>query len=150
MIRLSFYDGNGFDFMQTLALEGYSGYTFLIFIYMLLSAVVILNGLIGIFGGAFVSAVDDSPSSSANSGPETTTNNQSQAKTFLTPAKPAVPPNVVIPMKKNSPTPPGSEHHNPVQQEVIEVMRAMREEMIALKTTVLTLHDEVRRVHAKN
>eukprot|EP01040_Poterioochromonas_malhamensis_P010087 gene10087-10965_t len=152
MIRLSFYDGNGFDFMQTLALEGYSGYTFLIFVYMLLSAVVILNGLIGIFGGAFVSAVDDSPSS--NSDPDTLTNNRSQGRTFLTPAKPSAPPKHIFPrMKKYASVLPGfqdNELFQPVQDEVMEVMRAMRDEMISLKTTVMTLHEEVRRVHAKN
>lgn len=119
---------------------------------MLLSAVVILNGLIGIFGGAFVSAVDDSPSS--NSDPDTLTNNRSQGRTFLTPAKPSAPPKHIFPrMKKYASVLPGfqdNELFHPVQDEVIEVMRAMRDEMISLKTTVMTLHEEVRRVHAKN
>jgi hypothetical protein len=59
MIRLSFYDGNGFDFVQTLAAHGFSGYTVLCFIYMILSSIILLNGLIGIFGNAFSGAEDN-------------------------------------------------------------------------------------------
>lgn len=63
IIRLSFYDGNGFDFLQTLAMQGHGGYCTLLFVYMFMSAIVILNGLVGIFGNAFVSAVDDNDNS---------------------------------------------------------------------------------------
>jgi hypothetical protein len=59
MIRLSFYDGNGFDFVQTLAAHGFSGYTVLCFVYMILSSIILLNGLIGIFGNAFSGAEEN-------------------------------------------------------------------------------------------
>eukprot|EP01035_Chromulina_nebulosa_P019582 gene19582-25485_t len=53
MLRLSFYDGTGFDYMNALVDQGYSGFAFLIIIYMCFSAMILLNGLIGIFGIAF-------------------------------------------------------------------------------------------------
>jgi len=53
MLRLAFYDGTGFDFMQTTMNSGAHGYTFVLFLYLIASAIILLNGLIGIFGNAF-------------------------------------------------------------------------------------------------
>jgi hypothetical protein len=82
MVRLSFYDGNGFDWLQALVTTGYGGYALICFLYMIASAIVLLNGLIGIFGGAFSVADDErklvemSNSNNTNSttNPETATN----------------------------------------------------------------------------
>jgi len=59
MLRLTFWDGSGFDFLKSVMDYGDQGLVTLLVIYMCVSAMVLLNGLIGIFGGAFVSATDD-------------------------------------------------------------------------------------------
>lgn len=55
MIRLSFYDGVGFDYMQTVILSGIGGgfYGGLLIIYMLVTGVIIIKGLKGIFCATF-------------------------------------------------------------------------------------------------
>lgn len=58
LMRLTFYDGTGFDFAYTLT----SKHRFLFFlaiVYMCLTSFGILNGLVGIFGTAFAAASDD-------------------------------------------------------------------------------------------
>ena len=58
MMRLTFYDGTGFDFTYSLT----SKHRFLFFlciVYMCLTSFGILNGLVGIFGTAFSAASDD-------------------------------------------------------------------------------------------
>jgi len=59
MLRLTFFDGSGFDFVKSLMDVGSSGLVVLLIIYMCISALVLLNGLIGIFGGTFVAATED-------------------------------------------------------------------------------------------
>jgi len=60
MLRLTFWDGSGFDFLLSLMdVDGNGGLVSLLFLYMCISAMVLLNGLIGIFGGAFASATDE-------------------------------------------------------------------------------------------
>ena len=46
-------DGNGFGYFQYLATHGYAGYALLLLVYVIGSAILLLNGLIGIFGDAF-------------------------------------------------------------------------------------------------
>jgi hypothetical protein len=53
MLRLSFYDGTGFDYLSAMISTGDSGYATLLIFYMVLSSIMLLNGLIGIFGSAF-------------------------------------------------------------------------------------------------
>jgi len=53
MLRLTFWDGSGFDFLKSIIDNHSIGLAILLFIYMCFSAMVLLNGLIGIFGGAF-------------------------------------------------------------------------------------------------
>jgi hypothetical protein len=53
MLRLSFYDGTGFDYLSAMISTGDSGYATLLIFYMILSSIMLLNGLIGIFGSAF-------------------------------------------------------------------------------------------------
>jgi len=61
MLRLTFWDGSGFDFVKSLIDVGnQKGLVTLLIIYMCTSAMVLLNGLIGIFGGAFSAATEDS------------------------------------------------------------------------------------------
>ena len=69
MIRLSFYDGNGFDFLTAVIQSNQGGLAFLLFLYLILTAIILLNGLIGIFGNAF-SDDDDEEDETVN----TTTN----------------------------------------------------------------------------
>ena len=61
MLRLSFYDGTGFDYLTSLAQDkthGNShGYTVLLILFTIWTTIIILNGLIGIFGSAF--SLDD-------------------------------------------------------------------------------------------
>jgi len=56
MLRLTFFDGSGFDFLKSIMDYGNGGWAFLLILYMIFSALVLLNGLIGIFGGAFSEA----------------------------------------------------------------------------------------------
>jgi len=59
MLRLSFFDGSGFDFLKSVIDYGNGGWVALLILYMCISAFVLLNGLIGIFGGAFASAMEE-------------------------------------------------------------------------------------------
>lgn len=55
MMRLSLYDGTGFDFLWAVIADGSGGLGFLLIAYMCLAAMILLNGLIGVFGSAFTS-----------------------------------------------------------------------------------------------
>ncbi len=59
MLRLTFFDGSGFDFVLSVMDFGDGGLAVLLILYMCLSAFVLLNGLIGIFGSAFASAIEE-------------------------------------------------------------------------------------------
>jgi len=59
MLRLTFWDGSGFDFLKSVMDYGDQGLVTLLIFYMCFSAMVLLNGLIGIFGGAFASATEE-------------------------------------------------------------------------------------------
>jgi len=54
LLRISFYDGNGFDFMTNLANSPNPALFALSLLYLCLSGILLFNGLIGIYGGAFV------------------------------------------------------------------------------------------------
>ena len=61
LLRLSFYDGNGFDYMSAMLLSDQRhnrGYAALLIFYMLITSIMLLNGLIGIFGSAFIEDED--------------------------------------------------------------------------------------------
>jgi len=51
---MCFYDGNGFDFMTNLANSPNPALFALALLYMCLGGILLFNGLIGIYGGAFV------------------------------------------------------------------------------------------------
>lgn len=56
MLRLALYDGTGLDFMQAVSEEGTSAsfmYSILLMAYLIITAIILLSGLIGIFGQAF-------------------------------------------------------------------------------------------------
>lgn len=53
MIRLSLYDQDGFNYVFSLFDTKYRALTVLLIIYMCITAMIFLNGLIGIFGDAF-------------------------------------------------------------------------------------------------
>jgi hypothetical protein len=55
MLRLTFYDGDGFDFIKSLMDANEDGLAFCLFIYMCATSLILINGLIGIFGTAFSS-----------------------------------------------------------------------------------------------
>jgi len=59
MMRLTFWDGSGFDFLKSVMDYGDQGLVTLLILYMCISAMVLLNGLIGIFGDAFSGATED-------------------------------------------------------------------------------------------
>jgi len=59
MLRLTFWDGSGFDFLKSVMDYGAGGWVLMLVLYMCFSAMVLLNGLIGIFGGAFQSATEE-------------------------------------------------------------------------------------------
>jgi len=54
LMRLCFYDGNGFDFMTNMANSPDPALFALMLLYMCLGGILLFNGLIGIYGGAFV------------------------------------------------------------------------------------------------
>jgi hypothetical protein len=68
MLRISFYDGNGFDFIAHLMDSGHEFLASLLFCYLCISSIILINGLIGIFGSAF-SNIASELSSSDNSSP---------------------------------------------------------------------------------
>jgi Ion transport protein len=74
MMRLSFWDGSGFDYLLSLMNANKRALVFLLVAYMCLSAMVLLNGLIGIFASAFQAATaddddaDDASKSDADNG----------------------------------------------------------------------------------
>jgi hypothetical protein len=55
LLRLTFYDGTGFDFLQSVIDNGNSGWAVGLILYMCVTGMILLNGLIGIFGHAFIS-----------------------------------------------------------------------------------------------
>jgi hypothetical protein len=59
MLRLTFWDGSGFDYLLSVMNYGDGGDVTLLILYMCFSAMVLLNGLIGIFGGAFQEATKE-------------------------------------------------------------------------------------------
>lgn len=69
-LRFAFYDGNGFDFMTNMKNSGVMGISELAMLYMLVCGIIIFNGLIQVFGGAFSHAGSDSDSDSESSGDE--------------------------------------------------------------------------------
>jgi len=62
MLRLTFFDGSGFDFLKSIMDDNQPGLVTLLVLYMCVSALVLLNGLIGIFGGTFASATEEGSS----------------------------------------------------------------------------------------
>ena len=52
-MRLSLYDGNGLDLLQFSATENYTGVAVMLYLYMILSAIILLNALLGIFSSSF-------------------------------------------------------------------------------------------------
>ena len=59
LLRLSFYDGTGFDFLGYTFASGNVLLSILLLVYMVFGAMILLNGLIGIFGSAFADAGAD-------------------------------------------------------------------------------------------
>ena len=53
MMRLTFYDEKGFDFVKVMFDVKYNALVALLILYMCITAMIFLNGLIGIFGDAF-------------------------------------------------------------------------------------------------
>ena len=59
MIRLVFYDGTGFDYLNALVDDSNNaGYILLLFVYVIFNGIVLINGLIGIFGNTFTTQDD--------------------------------------------------------------------------------------------
>lgn len=65
LMRLTFYDGDAFNFVYTLT-TNHKFLFFLCIVYMCLTSFGILNGLVGIFGTAFAQASDDAFNDHAN------------------------------------------------------------------------------------
>jgi len=59
MMRLTFWDGSGFDFVKSLIDADLGWHAILAIIYMCISAFVLLNGLIAVFGAAFSKVADE-------------------------------------------------------------------------------------------
>jgi hypothetical protein len=53
MMRLSLYDGTGFDYLTAIIQAELPGLAVLLIAYMCFNAMILLNGLIGVFGSAF-------------------------------------------------------------------------------------------------
>jgi hypothetical protein len=53
MMRLTFYDGTGFDYAYELSAQGHKFLFILVMIYLCVTSFGILNGLVGLFGTAF-------------------------------------------------------------------------------------------------
>jgi len=72
LMRLAFYDGTGFDYL-TAVINNNGGYGALLIFYMVGTAIILLNGLIGIFGDSFSAQEeeDENDKKSVSSGDET-------------------------------------------------------------------------------
>ena len=54
LMRLTLYDGTGLDYFSALTEEpGSGGYVVLLVLFMLFNAIILINGMIGIFGSTF-------------------------------------------------------------------------------------------------
>ena len=62
LMRASLYDGNGLDYMQTLFLNNYKALGMFFIVYIVMSAIILLNALIGIFGHAFIGDIKNQQS----------------------------------------------------------------------------------------
>jgi len=65
MLRFSFWDGNGFDYLEAVYQEDHKdsgGYAVLMILYMIVAVIIILFGLIGIFGNSFTNSIKSSDS----------------------------------------------------------------------------------------
>ena len=59
MLRLIFYDGTGLDYLNELVdTPDNWGYVLLLFLFVIFNGIVLINGLIGIFGATFMTADD--------------------------------------------------------------------------------------------
>lgn len=163
-IRLSFYDGNGFDFMQALMHEGYGGYATLCFIYMIISAIILLNGLIGIFGGAFSAADDDSKAdSNPNNNSYNNNNLNNNSNDPLTPGpltaggggSYALLPHQDTFLSLSSHRNPQNSPYNIQQQqqslqhhsELLQLIHSLKQEISHLNGRVTEMHGKINEVH---
>lgn len=67
-MRLAFYDGTGLDFFTAVVNSGSAGLAILLVLYMIATAIILLNGLIGIFANAFIVADDEEEEESQGMG----------------------------------------------------------------------------------
>lgn len=66
MMRLSLYDGTGFDYVWAVIADGSGGLGCFLIAYMCLAGIILLNGLIGVFGLAFQEVEDEEDEKEAN------------------------------------------------------------------------------------
>ena len=59
LLRMVLYDGNGLDYLWQVISTKHIVYSVLLGVYMILSAIILLNGLIGVFGQAFTAKDED-------------------------------------------------------------------------------------------
>ena len=70
MLRLTLYDGTGFDFLGEVIASRSGGMSTLLMLYMCFSAMILLNGLIGVFGTAFEIGEDEDEEGDEEGGSE--------------------------------------------------------------------------------
>jgi hypothetical protein len=75
MLRLTFFDGDGFDYAFSLASSGQHWLFFTIMVYLCITSFGILNGLVGLFGSSFTVASEDTLGFQNNGGDNDDNNN---------------------------------------------------------------------------
>jgi len=80
LMRLSLYDGNGFDFLSNMSNSPWKGFAVLLILFMCFTGVVLLNGLIGIFSSAFTDKVEDEDENKSDNGKENNDGNEQDEK----------------------------------------------------------------------
>jgi hypothetical protein len=70
MLRITFWDGDGFDYLKSLMDYNLNGLVVLLIIYMCISAMVLLNGMIGIFSST-INRITEKEDERNNEDPET-------------------------------------------------------------------------------
>lgn len=148
ILRLGFLDTNGFDYLQGIMNSGARGYAFLLLLYVVVAALILLNGLVGVFSRVFV----PTKGASANNTTVLTRGvsqkiNTDRASLQLRPITPSN--NGGTPRMSNGhPAPPGSNQSVASDQtdtaELASTIELLRLEIASLNGKVSHIHEMLR------
>lgn len=143
MLRLAFYDTNGFDYLQAMMNSGNHGYTFLLLLYVILAGIILLGGLIGIFSRVFAPI----KSSSATVASYQQKTERTVSMRVASPRITGPSPNISFVRSAVPSTPAhGSQHsgaNDSAEQiaNLVEVIESLRLEVLTLNSKVSYMHE---------